>query len=640
MAKTKELKDKETPINTSESRPRKTLGKKAKIIICVTCLVVIITSAIIGIVVATNRRFSNWTELKTTYNNHENMRIVSPSSKFDTSTISTNDYMSNGTVILKDNSNGLYGLYSYVQNKMLIPAEYTDSGLTAIDLIHHETGEPLNKQLFLTTSKSNTDTNELSFYNDNGERLSITTYDQENDVTYGYIKERNLNLSSKGSKVKVKSKNHYNTKKIEITNITYNESYEIKDKYHYEIWTLTDTNGNEYKNIYSVTKNEDRELIQTINHNIGTQVNSTKVEPVFHTNGDISFLAGSELYNSKSLMLYFTVFDENFNEEETNRITIENIGNIKYFRVGKYMYVQTKIPASQDKYDFAEINHSTGETQYFRLDTSRINLKNGKFSNVDFDYYIDNYNSSFNPDVTQLEVRKVTDKRLGSSQLLLVNENLRTKKTNYKITEIKELLSDEVYLVTSPNGYYLIDEKFKEISFLGQFDDYFTTKNAIILRDNTSGYAYVCDMKGVVVAKYYNNNIVCTGDDYYYMVLTQTTKDGVNYEEKYLENLGVRQENPIYSQAENATTYEYEGKTYCGYSDKILDSNVSIITRIRQDGSNYIYEFYNIDGDLLLELNNFDANNRPLTVLFDQEDYFLLQIAVKGDIKYTILLDR
>ena len=188
MAKTKELKDKETPINTSESKPRKTLSKKAKIIICVTCLVVVITSAIIGIIVASNRRFSNWTELKATYNNHENMRIVSPASKFDTSNISTNDYMSNGTVILKDNSNGLYGVYSYVKNKMLIPAEYTDSGLTAIDLIHHQTGEPLNKQLFLTTSKSNTDTNELSFYNDNGERLSITTYDQENDVTYGYIK--------------------------------------------------------------------------------------------------------------------------------------------------------------------------------------------------------------------------------------------------------------------------------------------------------------------------------------------------------------------------------------------------------------------------------------------------------------------
>ena len=118
-------------------------------------------------------------------------------------------------------------------------------------------------------------------------------------------------------------------------------------------------------------------------------------------------------------------------------------------------------------------------------------------------------------------------------------------------------------------------------------------------------------------------------------------KDGT-YNEIYLETLGVRQTTPIHSQKQDSETYTYNGIEYETYNDRILRDVVSIITRVRPNGSTYTYEFYNIDGEKLLQLDNFATSNRVLTYWhYEDDESMLLYISTNvGGIGYTLMVDR
>ena len=77
-------------------------------------------------------------------------------------------------------------------------------------------------------------------------------------------------------------------------------------------------------------------------------------------------------------------------------------------------------------------------------------------------------------------------------------------------------------------------------------------------------------------------------------------------------------------------------------NDKILKDGVSIITRVRKNGDLYTYEFYNIDGDKLLQLDNFVSTNRVLTYWdYEDDNSVLLYISTNvGGIGYTLMVDR
>ena len=305
------------------------------------------------------------------------------------------------------------------------------------------------------------------------------------------------------------------------------------------------------------------------------------------------------------------------------------------------MYAQYTYPASEEDYDFRlEIDPETVE--YYKLSTYRLNLKNGKYKAVNFDYLITDVNASFNEDTIQLSVQEIDDKVVNiNTKTIIINSKLKTKEVDYEIGKITKITKKR-FLVENGNGLYLIDNNYNKIAYLGDYDNYFCTTESIILIDWTSGNAYVTTLDGVTVKQYDYHQISNIHDDKYYLVKTSTVKDGLNYTEYYLERLGIRESSPVYSQAEVYETYEYQGKHYMTYDDSLLLSGVSINTRVRQNGSTFAYDFFDFDGELLLTLDNFTAHNRTLIHYgySDEEIHVLYISTATGGVGYTIVVDR
>ena len=80
----------------------------------------------------------------------------------------------------------------------------------------------------------------------------------------------------------------------------------------------------------------------------------------------------------------------------------------------------------------------------------------------------------------------------------------------------------------------------------------------------------------------------------------------------------------------------------------VQNSGVSLVALSGTDstldsyyGWTYDYQFYNVDGTLLLELGGFTSTTQQLTLKYSDEKQMLLYIASnKGGIGYTILVDR
>jgi hypothetical protein len=212
--------------------------------------------------------------------------------------------------------------------------------------------------------------------------------------------------------------------------------------------------------------------------------------------------------------------------------------------------------------------------------------------------------------------------------------------TDYEIENIYKLNNNR-FLVENSNGQYIVDKNYKKICHLGDYQNIFTTSDAIMLQDTSKGYTYVCSLDGVVVKKYYNREITNTHDDKYYMVSTEVTKNDQKYTEYYLERLGVRQSTPLASIAEDSARYTYNETEYVGFNTEMFKNGVSIITRIKENGSTYDYQLFNVDGELLLELGGFTTTTQNLTLKYSDDNQMILYIASnKGGIGYTILVDR
>lgn len=638
--------EKETNITQSvESRPNtvktNTPSKKKKLWILITsilCVTVCLAITLTSVIITTRKRISVTPTNIITYNNHSKLRVVSPANNVSVYNSSNPTYYSNGTVMVVNEDTDTFGIYSYFENREILPTNYEFSKITPINLKNE--GINTGETLFKLGNKFGEISNKITFHNDEGEDIKITEYDSDKNENYVYLKQRKLSISEKRKGVKITTKNRYYLEKVYVTNVSYSTSYIAEGKYNYEIWNLTTKDGKTYQNLYKV-ENKQRELIQT-NNMIGNSVelSDTEVqmrilkdkEPAFYTITERADLDKGGLIN-------ITAYNLDLNNLGSAEISTQNLSTI--VPVGNKFLIQFKTPCSEDNYDFVNYNTSNNTTTYYQLETYSFNLKNGNYKKERFNYLITNYKDKLNSETTLITAQKIKDKTLQESQLFVINDFLNTKEINYEIDTISQITKDR-YLVENSYGQYLIDDKYNLISYLGNYDNYFTTGNAVMLSKTSTGYTYVCSLDGIVIKQYFTNKIKNVYNEKYYMVETTTKKEDGVYTEYYLENLGVRNKTPLLSQKEDSETYTYNGIEYVGYNDQVIADGVSIITRVRQKGETYTYEFYNIEGKKLLELNNFTSTNRILNYWgYSDNNNILLYISTNvGGIGYTLVVDK
>ncbi len=629
------------PDNKAENKKQRVPLTKKKlwlIITSVICVAVLLTVTITSIVFVSRRRLDMTPNNVITYNNHTTLRVVSPANNVSVYNSSNPTYYSNGTVMVENEDTNTYGIYSYVENREIISTSYEFSNITPITLKNG--GISTGDTIFKLGNKFGKISNKITFHNDEGEDIKITEYDSEKDENFVYIKQRKINTSEKRKGVKVTTKNQYSCEKAYITDVSYSTSYIVEGKYNYEIWNITTKDGKTYKNLYKV-EDKKRKLVQT-NNILGNSIelSDTEFQITFLKNGEPAFYTVSERAElNNNGLVNITAYDLKFNNLGSAEFSTENLSAI--ITVGNKFLLQYQIPCSESSYDFAQTDTNTNTTSYYQLETYSFNLKNGNYKKEKFNYVISNYNNQFNSETVLITAQNIKNKTLQESQLLLINDYLKTKEISYEIDTISQITEDR-YLVENSYGQYLIDEKYELIAYLGNYDNHFTTGNAIMLSKTSTGYTYVCSLDGIVVKEYYTNKITNVHNKKYYMVETTTEKADGTYTEYYLETLGVRQSTPVLSQKVDSETYTYNGIEYVGYNDQVLDDGVSIITRVRKNGDTYTYEFYNIEGKKLLELNNFVSTNRVLNYWgYSDDDNILLYISTNvGGIGYTLIVDR
>ena len=171
------------------------------------------------------------------------------------------------------------------------------------------------------------------------------------------------------------------------------------------------------------------------------------------------------------------------------------------------------------------------------------------------------------------------------------------------------------------------------IASLEQYNDYFTTENAIIL-NSSDGYAYVCNHDGVIVKKYPSSNVENTYSTKYYSV-KETVVDGADTTTSYyLENLGVRQQVPYFIEVNGSTEHTYNNREY-SFANKIFTPSCTLISRVRQVNGLYSYDFYTITGKLLTTQEGYTASGYPVSEVYADKNHSI--VAFEG-IYFT--LDR
>ena len=634
--KATETKNAETKPQNTGNKFQMTTKKLWIIITSIVCVAVLLSVAIASIIISTRKRLDMTPTNVISYNNHTKLRVVSPANNVSIYNSSNPTYYSNGNVLVVNEDTDTYGVYSYVKDREVIPTNYEYSKITPIAI--KSNGIATGENLFKLGNKFGEISNRITFHNDEGDDIKITEYDSEKDENYAYIKQRKMSVSEKRKGVKVTTKNRYTYEKVSVANVTYSTSYIAEGKYNYEVWSITTKDGKNYQNFYKV-ENKQRELIQT-NNLLGNSVELSDTElqmtflkndkPAFYTVSNRANLDGAELLN-------LTAYDIDLNNIGSVNVSTENLSTI--VAVGNKFLLQFTTPCSEKDYDFAKTSGSI--TKYYKLETYSFNLKTGDYDKEKFNYLITDYNNDFNSETVLITAQRIKDKTLEDSQLLLINDYLKTKEINYDIDTISQISKDR-YLVENSLGQYLVDEKYELIAYLGNYDNYFTTGNAIMLSKTSTGYTYVCSLDGIVVKQYFTNKITNVYNEKYYMVETTTKKDDGTYTEFYLETLGVRQSTPLISQKQDNETYTYNGVEYVGYNADVIADGVSIITRIRKNGETYTYEFYNIEGKKLLELHNFTSTDRVLNHWgYEDDNNILLYISTNvGGVGYTLMVDR
>lgn len=614
------------------------MSKTKKIVIASICTGIIVLGIILSVVLLSIKRYSTFTENETTYNNHTYMDSSTLSSAYHTS---NSTIYENGTQIVKDNLEKC-GIYSWKEKKMIVPAMYNE--ITCI-----ESSTDAHKSYFKLIDHHSPF--RINIVDEKGENINSLTYDEDTATTYATIKTKTVEIKGKEDKHAQVSKK-FSNKKVEVYDFSL-ESEEKGENYHYEFWTLTTFSGETYTNIYDIKNG--RELVQTIGITEGLGVDTDSLVPLVLLNGDIRFLGSNITTDSNGISsISINIYDKNYNLKKTVVIDSDIIANINSSALtisGNNILFQTQEVATEKDYDFA--TEESGNLEFYNYTTYKINLKSGTFGQIKFNYLINSTEIQVNQSTTLLNVNKIKNKKLEGKTHLLINNKLQTRELDYGFNEDLVKLTDDRFLAyntssTSSNSatITLIDKNYKKICDLGTYsttsNEIFNTKNSIVIKgaENT----FIRDMNGVIVKTYdsskvtvhniYSENNYMIEMDYYDPESTTISSNPPKV--CYLEDLGVRQNNPIYLENKDNDTVLSETDYY---SDVILDynENYSLVIKITSNNGTYNYGFYNFDGDLLYTVYNVSDTAKRVSIYGSSvgEDYVIISFDGK-----QFVLDR
>lgn len=628
----------------TEKKKSKLTPKTRNIIISIVCVAVLLAGIITSIVLATRKIFKIDYDSYASYNTHTTMKDLD----FDKSILIpnnpvgyTNETYTNGTMIVKESGSELHGIYSLLEDKLIVDTEYTQSSNPAELGIAVETTDEHDTLFRLTNG------NGFRLVNDEGIDTELTFI--EDNKTYAHKMSREIITTSKKDEVRVKIKNDFIKEKIQISNVELLQDYHGED-YEYEVWKLTTTDAVVYQNIYKV-QNGKRQLIQTLGLTEGIEFTtpnnfaffvSSEGEPLIQEVYEITRNAGSS--TPITIGYKYKLYDIKYNkigELEIDNEIMSNVGHIVH--VGDYTYFQVVKGATEKKHDFY-IAESLPDTLYFNVTTYKIDNSKATMTEVNFDFIIEDVyykNSDTLENLTSLlstqthtatlSIREIEGKQLNPSKLVLVNEKLQTRDIEYVCNEIIKLSDKRFIAIDGEDNYYLIDNNYKLIKRLGKIDSYFTTEDSILL--NINSITYVCNLDGVIIKKYNSDNITNIHHERFYLVNEIVNENGAEKTRYYLEQCGYRHENYIYETYAGMNSFKYNEETYAKlmvagvnntYSD-LNSSNLSIIVRIKEVSStNYTYEFYNYENDALLTLSNLPNSNMTITPVYSNDDTVII----------------
>ena len=594
------------------------MTKKKKIIISSIIVGVLLLSIVLTIILVNIKRFDMRYTDKFDFNNHTTLNVIERDSNL---TYYETTY-GNGTQKIKDNSTSKQGVYSYIDNRNIAEPIYDDVSMLKNFV---DTG----KTYFKLTN--NTQGNKIQIIDEKGKDLAFLKYDENKKITTSEIKTKTIDLQEKNNSVKSKINNKYHNETITIKSAkpyessgvsdNYLSSYFMEDQYHYEVWELKTIDDITYINLYKI-ENGKHTLIQTLNNETGISLESQNLELDFLVDGTPILINTREIkYGSTTQATQYEMYDINFNLKGKSQINSSISSRIvSSFRIGNVKLFQTITEATEEKYDFFILG--TDSMLYYTIKTFKINLKNADISEVNFDYFISSATTNFNLETVLINATKIKNKKLTTQENLLINEKMQTKKIDYDFNTITKVNKDR--FITSTDGiknFNLIDRNYNLIAHLENFSSVYATNDAIIVKD--SNHTYICNSDGVVIKKIANMNFIYLADNKYYMRSNQRTTDAGIYTDYYLEDLGLSEEEPLYTK--NPSDYTFNGEAY---NNIILVNKdyATLVFAVKSTGTKYTYSVYTIDGTHLGNVENLSTSNAYIENLYSDKCNVILKI--------------
>lgn len=542
-------------------------------------------------------------------------------------TPSSSPSYNNGTTIITNNSSSKLGVFSYIQNKTIAEAKYDD-------VLVKNPNSKNGKTYFELVDNSKSD--DITLIDEKGNELSIIS-ESQGTKNRASIMTKDVSVREKKNKVKTKIGNKYTKTSVSVKRIEFDDDYSNARGYfsdelkNYETWKITTTSGITYTNLYKL-ENGTHKLIQTLDNELGNSLESKDLALEFLNDGTPIFMnMRSVKFGSDYQAMSFEIYDINFNLKGKNQIDMQLLNTDISFRIGNSLFFQIVIDANEDKYDYSTTNTSTGVTTYHTIKTYKFSLKNGGFDEVNFDYLINKVGAEFNVDTVLLSCTQIKNKKLDKSSILLINERLQTKKIDYDFDTILKVNNDRYITSTGGNSNFnLIDKSYNLIAHLDNFNNVFATNDSIIVSD--SNVTYICNTDGVVIKKISNGNFVYLQDCENYINKVTTTEETLTTTKYYLERLGLSNDEPLFTKSTDGDTYQgISYKKVNLYTIKNPRSNevvATIIIRVSEEATNYVYEILNIDGKFLGSITSVSMNLTPI-YFYSNDNAVVLSLGTK-----------
>ncbi len=564
------------------------MTKKRRVIISTILAILLVIGTIIALLIAYSKKF-DISASEPDFNQHTQMTHVSRGALLSSA---DNTLYANGTEIVK-NIGDKRGIYSYFLGGLIVPCEYDNIVVTYSD------ARSAIFQLFKDSSG-------FRYVNEKGMDLKIVTI--ENNLAKVKVKSNIVNLVNKKGTLQAnysQSEHYVECQSISLVRVQNHDNSQTT----YQLWQITDNLNMKYLNLYKVNGSDEPQLISTIDQTIGLKVgdianfDGNENRLAFYENGE-PYIIQTNLVHYQQDIVKKQIRIYNIHNNFVGQFEMHNYANLiesKSWTIGDNMYFQFITTATIEKYNLLYTIGALDNGTPCDLVTYRFNLRNGKVSNVAFDYVVQ--------DATQVESMgiikaiKVTDKKMSETAILLCDETLKAKELDYSYDSLLKLNASRYLAFASDTSVNLIDKKYNLIARLDGYIYRGITKNAIVVTDTLGEYAYILDYNGAVVSRVLNSQITMYNHDTYYI---KTTSDGTttNY---HLEELGKSKPAPIFATTASSSSYTIDGITYVRNTTVKLTHNgqnvLSMIMRVRAVASTYTYYFYSLDGKVVATLS-------------------------------------